>query len=951
MQATLNWKGGHSMSKKKSKNKKSTRYISTPASKLLLKASTDTAKNTSPSGKIGSILHANHFILLAFIIPFFIMTSTFAIMKVAPFGNKQILVIDLWQQYFPFLADFQDKLKHGESLLWSWTQGGGANYLALASYYLISPFNFLSVLVPAAWLREYLMVSVSARIALAGMFMAIFLRSVYKKDDLSLTVFGCCFSFCAFLTGYYWNVIWLDTVSLTPLVALGTVKLLTENRFRLFVISLALSLFTNFYIGYFSCIFVLLIFISYQIVHWEGIKSFFHKFFKTGFYSLIAIGMTAILLLPAYLAISNTRASSSGFPPYFSINIGEPSNFVGILDAMRKILSNFLTFSKPNTVAATGLPNIACGTGCMIFGLFYLGNQKIPRRERICAASLILFMCISFISRKLDYIWHGFHFTNGIPYRFSYLVSFLLVVMAFRAFTLLENVTRRNIFFAAIATAVVILLGIGVQDKIAIITTACVAAGIFILIYLSSKKIVSQQVLLLGLSLIVFVESGASAYIGVKAVSVTNSFDYPKGEEVSLDVIKQMNALETNTPELWRAEMTAYQTHNDASLNGYNGLTLFSFMANEDIAIFFEKFGLIGRPDENRYGYTEGTPVANLFMNIKYLIARDGFYSNHYDMEEVYESSGEKLLLNTHYLPMGFMVSADLLEWGKDSVTTPNPLEQQNEFFKTATGIKQDVFIPLDVSNQDHTALSMFPVTEKEPGVYSYNYSYYYGDPQLKWDYKIPADGLYCLYLDIPDSVLATVCVNNQTQFPVFDISYPHVFSCGYYHKGDKVSVTAYVKKAASGRATIHMGRLDSDIFEQGYALLSQDVMTTTSFDGTYMEGSINVSKDGLFYTSIPYEKGWMAIVDGNEAEIEPVGGAMLAFRLPAGTHSIRLVYCPNGFKTGCIISLVSIFLFTCACLWRYRKQKYDVRDKIFNGLYFSECSNHRLEAPERDGD
>ena len=74
-----------------------------------------------------------------------------------------------------------------------------------------------------------------------------------------------------------------------------------------------------------------------------------------------------------------------------------------------------------------------------------------------------------------------------------------------------------------------ILLGIGVQDKIAIITTACVAAGIFILIYLSSKKIVSQQVLLLGLSLIVFVESGASAYIGVKAVSVTNSFDYPKG--------------------------------------------------------------------------------------------------------------------------------------------------------------------------------------------------------------------------------------------------------------------------------------------------------------------------------------------------------------------------------------------------------------------------------------
>lgn len=139
------------------------------------------------------------------------------------------------------------------------------------------------------------------------------------------------------------------------------------------------------------------------------------------------------------------------------------------------------------------------------------------------------------------------------------------------------------------------------------------------------------------------------------------------GEYLSGSLRLQSWVVHTNTPELWRAEMPAYQTHNDASLNGYNGLTLFSSMVNENVSIFFEKFGLIGRPDENRYGYTEGTPVANLFMNLKYLIARDGFYSNHYDLEEIYENSGEKLLLNTHYLPMGFMVSTDLLEWSKDN--------------------------------------------------------------------------------------------------------------------------------------------------------------------------------------------------------------------------------------------------------------------------------------------
>ena len=939
------------MSKKKSKNRKSFRHTSTVATKSLHKFSVSAIKVAPPSGKVGSFLYANRFVLLAFAIPFLIMTAAFAIMRIAPFGDKQILVIDLWQQYFPFLADFQDKLKHGESLLWSWTQGGGTNYLALASYYLISPFNFLSVLVPAAWLREYLMFTVSIRIALAGMFMAIFLRSVYKKDDLSLTIFGCCFSFCAFLMGYYWNVIWLDAVAVTPLVALGIVGLLTENRFRLFVISLALSLLTNFYIGYFSCIFVFLIFVSYQIAHWEGIKSFFCKFFRTGFYSIIAIGMTAILLLPTYLAISNTRASSSGFPPYFSINIGEPSNFFGVLDAMRKILSGFLTYIKPNTVEPTGLPNIACGTVCMVLGFFYLSSRKISKKERICSAALILFMFIGFISRKLDYLWHGFHFTNGIPYRFSYLVSFLLVVMAFRAFTLLEDATQRNVLFAAIATTSLILLGIGIQDKTAIIATACVAFGIFFMICLFSKKILSRQMLLLGLAFIVFVESGISAYMGVKAVKVTSSLDYPKGEEVTADIINQMNILEADTPELWRAETTAFQTHNDSSLNGYNGLSLFSSMANEDISVFFEKFGLIGEPDSNRYGYAENTPIANLFMNLKYLIARDRFYSNHYDLEEVYENSGEKLLLNTHYLPMGFMVSTDLLEWGEDINETSNLLEQQGKFFKMATGIKEDIFIPLDVLSQDHSALSRFPVTEKEPGVYSYNYSYYYGDPQLKWDYKIPADGLYCLYLDIPDSILATIYVNGSTQFPVFDLSYPRVFCCGYYHEGDNVSVTSYVNKAASGKATIHMGRLDSDVFEQGYLLLSQNVMTTTSYDGTHIEGSIDVDKDGLFYTSIPYEKGWIAIVDGKEAEIETVGGAMLAFRLPAGTHSIRLDYCPSGFKTGCIITMTSLLLFTGACLWNLRKQKRIGKAGIFNNLHFSENNSLHPDVMGKDGD
>lgn len=220
-------------------------------------------------------------------------------MNVSPFGtaDKQILVTDLWHQYFPFLADFQDKLKNGESLFWTWAVGGGTNYFALMSYYLASPLNFLTVFVPSEFLREFLMFSVSIKIALGGMFTAIFLRSVYKKNDISLMLFGCCFSFCAFFMGYYWNTIWLDTVCITPLVVLGVIKLLTENKFRLYTVTLALSLLTNYYIGLFTCIFTLLIFIAYHIVHWKNIKEFFKSLVKVAVFSIIGIGLTAFFLL------------------------------------------------------------------------------------------------------------------------------------------------------------------------------------------------------------------------------------------------------------------------------------------------------------------------------------------------------------------------------------------------------------------------------------------------------------------------------------------------------------------------------------------------------------------------------------------------------------------------------------------------------------------------------
>ena len=900
-----------------------------PNTQALKKAKSPTLKE---QGRFKAFFSNNLFIILAFLVPFVLMTTAFALMKVSPFGDQQILVTDLWHQYFPFLVDFQDKLKHGESLFWSWTQGAGVNYFALMSYYLASPLNFFSVFIPSEWLREFLMFSVVIKVACAGMFMAIFLRSVFKKNDFSLVLFGCCFSFCAFFMGYYWNTIWLDTVCITPLVVLGAVKLLTENKFRLYVVTLALSLLANYYIGLFTCIFVLLIFIAYNIVKWENVKTFFTKLLRMGVFSLIAIGITAFFLLPAFFGLQNTNASGSSFPSTFSINIGKSNDLLGVLTAIQQILSNFITFISPATKEADALPNIACGTVSIVLGILFLTSKKIRLKEKIVDMCLIFFMILSCIIRQLDYIWHGFHFTNMIPYRFSYLISFVLVVMAFRAFMLIDFSSCWDVLLAALGSTLVILFAIGTQEAYTIIGTAVVALVVCTMLFLYTRRIVPKQVLLIVLAVVVIGESGATAYIGVKTTTVTGTYDYPRGGETTKQVINYMNSLEENTTELWRAETTSTQTLNDGSLNDYNGLSMFNSMANVDTTRFFENFGMMGWKSGNRYTYAEGSPVTNVFMNLKYIISRDGVYRNTYDLSEAYAVGNEKLLKNDHYIPMGFMVNNNLTQWVEnDNEDQFNPFDQQNEFFKLATGINENVYTSLDVVSQGHYDYNKFPVSKTSYGNYSFSCTDASITPHVKWNYEAPEDGLYCMYAKISGGDNVTVMQNDAAQSSTYGMGRPYIACIGYFNKGDKISVYSQLEQGQSGSAQVYVNLLNKDVFEKGYEKISKDVMTTESLTGSSMEGTIDVSEDGLFYTSIPYEEGWTAVVDGKEVEITPVGGSLLAFPLLKGSHEIKLYYYPKGFWPGFAVTTICLLTFAGLCAYTYiikKKKKATVKEK-----------------------
>lgn len=871
-------------------------------------------------------LKRNVFLILAFCIPFLLMFIFFAIKGVSPFGNKQILVTDLWHQYYPFLVDFQDKLQHGGSLFWTWRSGGGTNYVALMAYYLASPLNFLSVFVPASALREFLYVITCVKIGCAGLFFAWFLRMTFKKNDASVTAAGILYATCAMIMGYYWNVIWLDTIALLPLVIAGTFALLREGRFKLYIVTLALSILSNYYIGLFTCIFVFLVCIGYSIVEFKGFKKLFFDFIKMLSCTVVAMLITAILVLPAYFALGHTHSSDNTFPAAFAVNMGVTADFKGVLEGIGKTIAQTAEFVNPTT--REGLPNVFSGVISVILGILFFTNSKIKIRERVYCGVLLLFFVLSFIIRQLDFVWHGFHFPNMLPHRFSFLFSFVLIYMAFRALMNIEHAKLLSVLITLFGFIAVVVIAAQFDETKAVIATAIVGFIVFAWLILFVLKIVPQKALLTGVFIVALAETACSAFIGIQTVTVTDASYYPLGTSNTKACVDYINEAESTRIDLERTEVTKYYTLNDNALIGVDGISMFNSMTNKDITAYMEKFGICGWIASNRYTYQESSPFTNMMLNIKYLISPYDKYLDTTHNSLLRQESGVKLLENEWYIPQGFVTSRELHNFTMNTMSD-NPIDNQNKMFKLATGMDANLYEYLEVVNQGHTDYKKFPVNKSSFGNYTFSTTDDAGEtPHLKYNYEAPYDGVAVAYFTASGTENVTLKVNDSDINQNY-VKRPYIMTFGSVKQGDKLSVYADINDAKSGSVTVYCAMMNEEIFKEGYEKLSESVLSATKVSDTEIEGVINVEEDGLFYTSISYVNGWKAYVDGQEVEIKPVGGAMLAFDIDKGTHVIKLRYTPEGVRAGIIVSVVGIALFTAMIILPLLVKKKRAKKKI----------------------
>ena len=916
----------------------------------------------------------------AFLIPFLGFCMVMILGALEPFGNtKAILYSDQYHQYYPFFLAFRRNLLSGDSLLFSWDVGMGMDYLGLVSYYLASPLNLLSVFVPESCMLEYFALLTPIRLGLAGLFFALFLKHTFKAEDFSIAVFGAFYALCAWALGYQWNVMWLDTFALLPLVALGMVRLLRDKKPILYTLTLFLSIFANYYIGFFTCIFVFLSFCCYQICRGENFKTLFLDFCRIALFSALAIGMTAVLSLPTLAAMQNTQSSVNAFPDDFSLNILSQEEYTDaiaawesfkaaadgganlfsviglwfaaiweslgpIFEGMRQVAGNIggsmtITFKE-------GLPNLYCGIGTIVFSALFLTSGQVKLRDKICAVSMLVFMMLSFLLRQLDYIWHGFHFTNMIPYRFSFLFSFVMLYMAYRAWMIRSSFKLWQIVLACILSLTVTVCSESWNQPIyfafhLVFMVLYLGVLLFVIVEQMLPPVESEQLIDTSMD-------GSAGHIlelkqeqrlkrrnrqagyvlcGVMCLELvlnvlnfgtqfppTTTSNYPNGTEDSQSIFNYLNEKKEYS-DFFRTEVTHAQTLNDGALNGYYGISTFTSSANVHVTEFMRTLGYSAKNTYNRYCFEESSPVSNLFLNLKYTVDRDGNKVDNSYMSVLWGKGDVYLRENQYYLPLGFLAESTLAESSisqldreNEAIINLNNFDKQNYLFQIATGIQDPVWTELVKKDVDVTATNNVTLNK----VIGPSYAKYTADSsggRVYFTYTIDTEGFMCLDMNMNKRNSFSVYKNGRLLYSE-SLSLPQMLAVTEVKPGDIIKVDVICKANETGVISMWPAVMSKEIFEEGYEILSASTLDLTHFSNTRVEGTIDCNRDGLLYTSIPYDGNWVAEVDGKPTEIILVGEAMVALNLTKGVHTVVFRYQNKAFTTGSIISVVCLITF-----------------------------------------
>ncbi|HCC35655.1 MAG TPA: hypothetical protein DEQ02_08495 [Ruminococcaceae bacterium] len=290
------------------------------------------------------------------------------------------LVLDFNSQQLPFNIGANESIKQG-AVLWDWYADLGTSFVGAYSFYnLGSPFFWISLLFPSEAFPYVIGPMLILKYCVAGLTSYAFLSRFVKQKDYAV-LGALLYAFSGFQTGSLMFNHFHDVVAFFPLMLLGLEMLVSDKKYGIFALSVALNAVVNYFFFVGEVVFLILYFCFRWLI--PEFKTHYKKIPVCLLEGALGLGISAVLFLPSILAtLSN---------PKFGQALTLPGAFT------------YVSYRYVNLLKALFLPaDLMCDTHdystCFVYlpfvgialALIYIINNKKSWLTRLLAALAVI---------------------------------------------------------------------------------------------------------------------------------------------------------------------------------------------------------------------------------------------------------------------------------------------------------------------------------------------------------------------------------------------------------------------------------------------------------------------------------------------------------------------------------------------------------------------------------
>lgn len=849
------------------------------------------------------------YLLASFFIPFFIVAFAYLSIGIYPGSSRSVLASDAFSQFSNFHASFNNVLHGKQNLFYTWSASLGLNYLSLVSYYLGGLFTPIVFFFDNQNIPDALYLITLLKISSAGLAFWFFASKTYRIPLWGNVALSVSYALMSFSTAHSELIMWLDAFIYLPLVILSIHCLMDRQKITGLFLSYLCLFITNFYMGFIIGVFSVLYYLARLLTNWKRYKKSMFPYLMT---SLLAGSASMIMILQA---IIDLRSNGEKLSQITSFKVSQ----TGIFDMVMKNMIGVYDTTKYGSI-----PFIYIGLFPLLLCIFYFISKQIPRKNKFFFGGIFVILIASFYIMPMNLFWHGMHAPNMFLFRFSFLFSFLVILLAGYGWEILQEDQLGKFVGGALMLAATFALAQGVKsaEQYTFVTLLSFLLSIcFVFFYITAVAFYQlKKIPLTYLAILLLLLVSAEAFINTSAMfnGILKDWNYASRSLYSApypDIQQLVARTKKESDTFYRLENIDPISANDALNYGYSGISLFSSIRNRHSSHYLNELGFRSRGTNLNIRYQNNTLLMDTLFNIKYNLSKNALQK--FGFSEI-DSAGEYTLAeNAYALPLGLLTTADIF-----SVKQPknDNLGSQTNLFNALSEQQLTYyrfFQPTMIEQKNMT-------TEHQNGVVTYKEIESDIATEITWQVAVPAKTQAYLSLFPTDyaqisRTKVTVTVNGWANEESMNIVGQY-YNLGYYEQATQVLVTAsFYGSAEVSLMTPKIVGLDIAAFETAFQALKQNGVDFT-VNGRHASATFTAQEEQVLFTTIPYDQGWTAFVDGEKVPIHKFKNALISIPVSSGTHVIELRYLPVGWILGVILFIGSSFCFFIYRMW-YGKQ------------------------------